>query len=211
MSRRALVVLILAGIAAACSAGEGEEDAFVDESSVRAGETVPELGPRIDRIGRPEVTNFVIRDPALKEKYNAEDSFAIDPAMRATYAAAMKAAIAHYDAMDGKTDYDDAKVGKLVSILIDDHLRIDTTKSCSVLRSGYFAVERGEITGERTTSCGGRTPNEDVFDDLITFYTNGPSRALPRVSDGVDGSTGPAVASFPYLSRPHLLRPRSAQ
>src|SRR5204863_8040764 len=112
-----------------------------------------------------------------------------------------------YDGYDNVKDMDDAMLTKLSKILVDDYLRIDLSKPCPVLPTrGYLDLERAELLGKEPESCGGRSPNEDALDALATFYTNGPSKLEPRVTDLVDKSTGEAGKTFPYLAKPHLLR-----
>jgi hypothetical protein len=207
--------LVLATCAAvvACQTQGDEEQSSQDEGAVAvaAAETVPVLGKRIDRIGRPEVTNFVVRDPALKVLYNAEDSFDVSAEMLPKYIGAAKAAIAHYDGFDGPVaDYDEKSTAALAAILVEDQLRIDVSKPCDASGASYFAAESAEMRGRKATTCGGRAPNEDVFDTLITYYINGPTKDAPTSGDGVGlaSSTGPAGATFPYLVKPHLLRER---
>lgn len=181
-----------------------EETEEQDDAVVTGGATVPRLGTRIDRIGRPEITNFVVKAPALKEIYNAEDSFAVSPESVAQFTGVLKASLAKYDTYDSVVDMDDGMLTKLAEVLVDDTLAIDLAKPCAgVSSTSYFDIERAQITGAKWTSCGGRSPNEDVVDTLITIYTNGPSKLTPRVSDGVDRSTGVAGETFPYLAKPH--------
>jgi hypothetical protein len=205
----------------ACQSQPEEDDAEQDEGAFMQREKVPALGARIDRIGRPEVTNFLMLDRTVapkagpnpfKEAYNAEDSFTIPAERQRRYTDAMKASIAHYDAQDDKTDLDEKMIEKLAGILVEDQLRIDMSKPCTATSTGYMDLERAEVLGLKSATCGGRTPDEDVFDTLMTLYTNGPSRPSPQVGDGVgpSASTGVSTAEFPYLAKPHLLRPRPA-
>ena len=213
MSRRLMAMMGLlvigstAALVACSSAGVEEPTEEAGEDALIQGAAVPTLGVRIDRIGRPEVTNFLVRDPRVKEVYNEHDSFAVPAESAQRYRGLFKASIAMYDGYDGVADMNDETVTKLSNILVDDFLRIDLTKPCSgVSSTGYFDIERAELLGEASKSCGGRSPNEDAFDTLATFYTNGPSKLTPRVTDLVDKSTGIAGNAFPYLVKPHLLR-----
>jgi len=214
MSRRilAIVGVLLAATTTAlvaCSNPTEEEpsEEASGEDALIQGAQVPQLGVRIDRIGRPEITNFLIRDPRVKALYNADDSFAVPAENAAKYTAAFKTSLAMYDGYDGVADMKDETVTKLSKILVDDYLRIDLTKPCTgVSSTGYLDLERAELLGEASKSCGGRSPNEDAFDTLATLYTNGPAKLTPRIGDKVDTSTGIAGNTFPYLVKPHLLR-----
>jgi Domain of unknown function (DUF4331) len=205
----------------ACQSRAEDADVEQDEGAISQLENVPELGPRIDRIGRPEITNFLVIDRTVapkagpnpfKEAYNAEDSFAIPAERLARYTAAMKASLVHYDAQDGTPDLDDAMAERLAAILVEDQLRIDIAKPCTLATAGYLDLERAAMLGRSSATCGGRTPNEDVFDTLMTLYTHGPSRPTPQVGDdvGSSASTGTSTDAFPYLAKPHLVGPKPA-
>lgn len=194
------VVVIACGQSQDAPSGGGESEVVDSEPG-----QVPTLGTRIDRVGRPEVSTFLVRAPATAlSEYNSEDSFADNSAK---YLPAIEKSLAMYDRYDSTVDMDEAMVSKLAKVLADDSIRIDLSKPCAVLpTTGYLDLERAELTGEEPKSCGGRSPNEDAFDTLATFYTNGPARLTPKVTDLVNASTGPAVETFPYLVKPHLLR-----
>jgi len=201
----ACVAGLSAAFAFGCTRETGEQEDLGEEALVEG--AVPRLGTRIDRIGRPEVTNFLVRNPVVKEAYNADDSFAVGAENLAKYIGLFKTSLAMYDGYDATVDMDDEAIAKLATILADDTLRIDLGKPCAgVSSTGYLDIERGELTGTESPTCGGRSPNEDAFDTLATLYTNGPTKLTPRVGDLVDTSTGVAGEAFPYLVKPHLLR-----
>ena len=175
----------------------------IGEDAILEGVQVPKIGDRLDRVSRPETSNFMVREPGLKPAYNGKDSFTLSADDTRTYTAMFKTSLQMYDAYDGVTDMDDAMVTRLATILVDDTLRIDLSKPCSA--DGYFDLERAELLGTTSVSCGGRTPNEDAFDTLATVFTNGPAKLQPRVSDKVDHSTGISGSIFPYLAEPHPL------
>jgi hypothetical protein len=204
--KRALAVATL--VLVACGSDRSDTGSSTDDVVDQDG--VPRLGARIDRIGRPEITNFVVRDKALKQEFNAEDSFDMPEEDLVRYASVMKVSLGHYDAHDGTPDFDDETAQTLATVLADDQLRIDMSLPCDAQTVGYFTLVRSERRGVEPTTCGGRTPNEDVFDTLITLYTIGPTRNEPAVGDGVgfEASTGKAGNEFPYLAKPLLLRPR---
>jgi hypothetical protein len=205
-----LIFLVSSGLVG-CGEDSPTQPRKQSEDVVDEPQTVPELGPRIDRIGRPEVTNFMVRVPALKVEYNGDDSFDVPDGQRAKYLAAISSAIAHYDSLDGTVDHDPAAVAALAAVLVEDHLRIDLSRSCDLTGEGHFAIERAELHGGEQASCGGRSLDEDVFDQLLTIYTSGFRADAPRAGDGVDRehSTGLSSDTFPYLAEPHLttLRP----
>ncbi len=227
------------------------------------GEGVPPLGDRMDRVGRPEITNVTLR-PVLTKKavadlplslklrtaadataravaagngpsqvkeaveaaivaldqvkqpilkflngYNEEDSFSVRPEKRSEYVSFLDNAMEFYDSsFDGSLDMSKELRGKFATMLLDDQLRIDLSRPClGVNNQGYWAMERADLTGGAYDNCGGRSPNEDSVDKLLTFYANGPlKKALVLVSDGVDQPVASkATDTFPYLAKPYAL------
>jgi len=198
-------LLSFATLVTACVASEEatDEDETIDDVDGKGdGYSVPELGVRFDRIGRPELTNITLASPSLnKQLYNGEDTFALS-SNRATYLAIATGTLNRYDTFDGVENMTDAQVAKLAEVLIDDQLRIDLSKPCSVDANNYLAIERGEFLGQPWTSCGGRTPNDDVIDHVLTLVTGGLG-ATTQVHDGIatwDDRTAAQKKAFPYLA-----------
>lgn len=157
---------------------------------------------RIDRVGRPEITNFTLRLPDFKVAYNAEDSFAVSEENAPTYKALLAAGITAWDELDGQIDWTPEKLGAFATLLSNDYLVVDISKPCDVNTVSYLSIERSMALGTTYQDCGGRTPNDDVVDDYMTYLVGG-FEAKERMSDGVDSTTAPASSSFPYLVRPH--------
>jgi hypothetical protein len=61
------------------------------------------------------------------------------------------------------------------------------------------------LKGASHETCGGRSPNDDITDTLMTMLINAGNG--PRISDGVDGQAVPATHVFPYLVPPELNPP----
>jgi hypothetical protein len=93
----------------------------------------------------------------------------------------------------------------LLPVFVTDVLLVDTGKACSSADGGftpsYLDIENEiYLNGPAHTTCGGRTPNENVVDETLTLVvTNG---RVP-VTQGVTGPTQPATTSFPYLAAPN--------
>ena len=64
----------------------------------------------------------------------------------------------------------------------------------------YFEIERALLKGASHETCGGRSPNDDIADTLLTMLINAGNG--PRISDGVDGQAVRASRAFPYLAPP---------
>lgn len=185
--------------------GKGSLVAVVGET-VAAGK----LPIRIERVGRPEIKNFILswkehdqvnRDFEVRDIYNLEDSFHMSKDYRGAYRARFNANLAYFDNMDGKVDWplDAQGTHPLTKLLLADYLVLDLAKPYS--EQSYFEIEQALLQGKTHTTCGGRTPNDDIMDTLISVLIN--ANRGPRISDGVDHATTPAATTFPYLMPPN--------
>jgi hypothetical protein len=176
---------------------------------VVAAETVSQGAPsaRFERLGRPEVKNVLLsvngNDPVnktvdLRDLYNLDDVFAVEPAAAEAYRARLDANLAMFDALDGAIawPFRPGRHHPLSEMWLNDHLVLDTTKPFS--ERGYLDLERAALTGQSPTSCGGRWLNEDVIDVLNSVIVRGWDG--PPIRDGVDHATIPALPQFPYLA-----------
>ena len=165
---------------------------------------------RLERMGRPEIKNFVLqpkqfdtvnRDLEVRDLYNAEDAFSLSQDYVGAYRARLNANLAHYDQMDGTTDWplDDQGTHPLTELLLADFLVVDMSKPFS--DEGYLEIETALLAGRPHTTCGGRSLNHDMVDTYYTLLVGGVDG--PRISDGVDQATRPAICTFPYLNSPN--------
>jgi hypothetical protein len=172
---------------------------------------------RLDRVGRPEIKNFIMMDKAsdavnrdldVRDLYSEEDGFKLRPDYLAAYRARLNGSMAFYDGLDGKIDWPlDAKgAHPLTELLLADFLVVDMSKPFN--EDGYLEIERAILRGEPHRTCGGRWVNHDIVDSLFTVLINNGNG--PRISDGVDGTAMPASRKFPYLSRPTPIPPKLA-
>ncbi len=93
----------------------------------------------------------------------------------------------------------------LLGAFTADTLLVDPGLSCvdsdGGFASTYFDIDREVYLGSPPHStCGGRTPNDDVVDETLTLLVTG-GRA--PVSQGVAGPTKSSVVSFPYFAPPN--------
>lgn len=146
----------------------------------------------IDRMGRPEITNFVMRLPDAKVGYNAADSFAMTEEELGAARALFAAGTAFWDGLDGEVHWADERLANHIAMLEQDYLIVDTSVACSVNDETYLDIESGR------TSCGGRTPNADIIDATITWLIGGHESSV-RFTDGIDSVPKPAGDKFPYL------------
>lgn len=161
---------------------------------------------RLERLGRPEIKNFVMLDQSadpvnreleIRDIYNMEDAFDLRPDYLGAFRARLNGSLAVYDGLDGATDWPPDAEGThpLTELLLDDYLVVDVTKPFD--EDGYLEIERALLRGTPHATCGGRSLNHDMVDTFLTWLVNGGNG--PRVSDGVDRATAPATAVFPYL------------
>jgi hypothetical protein len=176
------------------------------------GETVVagKLPVRIERVGRPEIKNYIMswkqfdqvnRDMELRDIYNLEDTFHMGKDYREAYRARLNANLPIFDSYDGTIDWPPDAQGAhpLTELLLADYLVVDIARPYA--EQSFFEIERALMAGRAHTSCGGRPLNEDAMDTLATLLIN--AYAGPRIDDSVDHATVPASATFPYLAAPN--------
>ena len=216
-ARLALLVLAAGGGLLVCKpGGSGQQpvdvyvpfgiDAGADSSVQEAGLG---LGP-IDRDGHPLVTVLLVPG-SLQDEYNAQSSF--EPNVPRVLQDALEARLVALDTLalgDGGPDpvdwpIPDGGMHPLLPMFVSDVLLVDTSVSCTAPDGGfvssYLDLEREILLGgPGHTTCGGRTPNEDVVDETLTLLiTNGRE----PVTQGVPGPTKASTTTFPYLAGPN--------
>ena len=165
---------------------------------------------RIERLGRPEIKNFVLANPTrdsqtksveLRDLYNREDAFALSPAYRPLYELRLDANLAFFDSLDGETAWPLGADGRhpLRDLLLDDFLILDLAHPFAP--GSFLEIERALIDDRPHKSAGGRWLDDDIFDELLTLLVNGGRGK--RFGDGVDAPTKPASLSFPYVREPN--------
>lgn len=165
---------------------------------------------RIERLGRPEIKNFVLanpmRDPRtkgveLRDLYNREDAFALSKDYRPLYESRLDANLAFFDGLDGKTAWPLGPDGRhpLRDLLIGDFLILDLAQAFAP--GNFLEIEQSLLDGRRHKSAGGRWLDDDILDEMLTLFVNGGRGA--RFGDGVDAPTKPASRTFPYVREPN--------
>ena len=165
---------------------------------------------RIERVGRPEIKNFVLASPMhdprtkgveLRDLYNKEDAFALRREYRPLYESRIDANLAFFDGLDGKTAWPLGTDGRhpLRDILIGDFLILDLAH---VFAPGKFLeIERSLVDRRPHESAGGRWLDDDILDEMLTLFVNGGRGE--RLGDGVHAPSKPASLSFPYVREPN--------
>ncbi len=155
----------------------------------------PILGPQIDRVGRPMISNAFVDFTAVSRSQKLDEWNAATRPAWSSLAVELSPSLAMYDALDGCGDsafisqaapkYLNASV-----LLANDQLAVDTRQGTCL---SVFAVERN-VTGD----CGGRAPGVDAVDQMYSLFIKGQTSG---VSDGI---TAPADLSttFPFFGAP---------
>ena len=172
--------------------------------------TLGSFRARQDRVGRPEIKNFIMMDKAsdvvnrdldVRDLYSEEDGFKLRPDYLGAYRARLNGSMATYDGLDGKTDWPLDQEGNhpLTELFLADFLVVDVSKPFAEV--SYLEIERAMLRGAPHETCGGRWMNDDIVDTLFTVLINNGNG--PRISDGVDRPTELASYTFPYMPRPN--------
>jgi hypothetical protein len=170
---------------------------------------------RIERMGRPEIKNFIMLDKSadpvnrnleIRDLYNSEDAFHLLPDYVPAYRSRLNSNLAFYDALDAKTDWPLTPNGDhpLTELLLADFLVVDLSKPFQP--DSYFEIERALLRGAPHQTCGGRWLNDDIVDQLLTLLVNNGNG--PIVTDGVTQATVPATRTFPYAQPPNPSPPQ---
>ncbi len=155
----------------------------------------------------PKQFDPVNRDLEIRDLYNMEDAFHLAEAYQGAYRARLNANLAFWDSLDTNPDWSIDADGShpLTELLLADYLVVDVSKPYRET-GAFLEIERAAREGRPHQTGGGRALNDDAMDTLFTWLVNGGHG--PRIRDGVDGATQPAVATFPYLRRPNPHPPQ---
>ena len=165
---------------------------------------------RIERLGRPEIKNFVLANPMrdahtkgveLRDLYNKEDAFTLSKEYRSLYESRLNANLAFFDGLDGKTEWPLGPDGRhpLRDLLIGDFLILDLAHEFAP--GNFLEIERSLINIRPHQSAGGRWLDDDILDEMLTLFVNGGRGE--RLGDGVDAPSKPGSLSFPYVREPN--------
>jgi hypothetical protein len=206
-----LSVVVEFDVAAVLGTDAGPLLAVVGETLTSAGRPV-----RLERMGRAEIKNVIMRpkafDPVnrdleIRDLYNDEDPFDLRPDYVDAYRARLNANLAFFDRLDGRIDWPVDEHGNhpLTELLLADFLVVDASKPFADGGDSDLEIERALLAGRPHTTCGGRSPWDDIIDTLYTMLVGGLDGR--RISDGLDQATPAPVRTFPYLIAPNPKPP----
>ncbi len=182
--------------------GTGETDLWAIAGETTTRDSVNSPVRRIDRVGRPELSNARLaafnKQTDLRDLYNAQDTFAIDPDSYTKFRTRMLDNINYYDNLDKTVDWLPAWRDALAGILLNDFLVVDMSKPMTV--QSYFDIERSAFRNQPHTRAGGRVPGDNIINALFTTMINGGHGR--EVSNGISTYGKPAIDHFPYLRKP---------
>ncbi len=160
--------------------------------------------PRIDWVGRPEQTNVRLNNVKvphyvdIRDLWNQQTPFAIDPALKPMFRQHLAASFENYDLRDGKADWTPEALAANVNVFLDDFLVFDVAKP--ITDDSHLEIERSTVNGKAYTTGGGRTPDANSIDILLTWLVN---RDREFLQGGAKGATKPGTKVFPYFAAPN--------
>ncbi len=183
--------------------GGGENALFAVSGETTTQDSANDPVRRIDRVGRPELTNARIvghgQEEELRDLYNKENTFDIAPESYALFQTRLLNSITYYDSLDGNKDWLSPWDSTLAKLLLDDYLVVDVTKPFTV--QSYFEIENSMLRSKPHTRCGGRVPGNNIINTLMTTMINGGHGQA--VTNGIPTDGKPAQDQFPYLEKPN--------
>ncbi|MBW0004551.1 MAG: DUF4331 family protein [Hyphomicrobiales bacterium] len=171
---------------------------------LRYGEFIGTQPPRMDWVGRPEQTNFLLNNPAtpdvddLRDLWNQQTPFAIAPELRAVFLQRLKESLTKWDMRDAQQDWTPAALAAHANVRLDDYLLFDVAKP--ITDNSHLEIEKSTLDGRAHRTGGGRTVDADVIDVLLTWLVN---RDREPLQGGTTKTTKPGTKAFPYFASPN--------
>lgn len=161
---------------------------------------------QIDRMGRIEVTVFLVTDDPLRDAWNATDSFSRpSQTLEQQFVAQLQHNMHRLDNFEksliGANVIDWPDPHPLIPFYLRDYLVVNLDKSTPAASNEITYLDNimAVIADRSVDSIGGRKPNEDVIARMMTIFINGPKRPEPNRGVGVNQPGRPAVDTFPYV------------
>lgn len=167
----------------------------------------PQLGPQIDRIGRPAISAALIGTFDADGGNGIRDQYNRGSLSDETFRETMETSLGILDGLDEDCGNQltvpgasGPRYSALATVLLDDQLYLHSGRTgCAPAYLGLEAEVVGALQ-EGEGQCGGRQPNEDVIE---TSYSVLAAGALSGVDDGVGPDNPPHLPDvFPFLRPP---------
>ncbi len=202
-----VLAALLVPLAVGCDDDDAKADAAVGADARGGPGAKPALGAQIDRMGRPAINTAANKTfTADVDRRAAEDAYnhAAAPATWGTmFGANIKGTLAILDALDATCGNQllanadpNARYGVLASVLADDMLQVNSSKTACAVYLGVEARETGIVPS--LEDCGGRPLAADIIE---TSYSALAAGVIAGVDDGIAFSAT-VTATFPYLGPP---------
>jgi hypothetical protein len=192
---------------------EGGVDSGAEAGELDAGVDATFGLGQVDRAGHPLV-NVLLVPPVHQDDYNAEPSFEAN--VPRVLEDAIESRLEFFDTIvvgDGGPDPVDWAVPEggthpLLPLFLTDVLLVDTSRSCTEADAGFSAsyldIEREiYLQSPPHTTCGGRTPGDDVVTTTLTLVVTGDRAGGPTIGPGASGPSRSATTTFPYFAPPN--------
>jgi hypothetical protein len=168
---------------------------------------------QVDRAGHP-LANVLLVPTAHQDLYNEQPSY--ETVVPRTLQDALESRLVFWDTIavgDGGADPVDWPIPEggthpLLPMFLTDVLLVDTSLPCTLPDGGfagsYLDIEREiYLGGPPHTTCGGRTPSDDVVTTTLTLAVTADRDGGPTIGGAGSGPTKPATTTFPYLAPPN--------
>lgn len=175
-----------------------------------------EVKTQVDRMGRVETTVFILRDTnnPLRDLWNAEDTFDIDPSHIPLYEEGLQEGLERLDlfelSLTGQNVRDWPVPHPWIHLIMNEFLIVDLRHPVdpSTHDRHYLDIEIGHFTGRSRVAdaVGGRVCNEDVIERTLTVFINGLDRPEPNRGVGVPVPARACVDEFPFVAPPFGTR-----
>ncbi|MBT6274025.1 MAG: DUF4331 family protein [Chromatiales bacterium] len=157
---------------------------------------------RIDRIGRPETSSFLIRDNATRDAWNAHDPFA--GRANGQFRDAMQRGLSAVDSHSRMNFW--GYPHPLLNLLLDDYLLVNPRKGIAPIdtaRNHYFELEWAAYQGQNTKDlAGGRRPVDNVVERFYSVLARQGQAEFSNLKALRHALYRQTHASFPYLAAP---------
>lgn len=172
------------------------EVSFQEKGSTNAPE-------QLDRVGRPEITNVTLdakskKEEDLRDEYNTWPTFDVPLAAKSDFQARITANIIAYDQLDGIQHWKESEATLAGRLLVEDYLIVNMIGECAS-SNNFLSIEKAILNGQTPTTCGGRFLEDDIMDDIFTWYISKDTKVY---KDGANQIYRRPLETFPYLAEP---------